>query len=236
MTRGALVCTAALTLLIGEFRGRPARLAAFHGRDLSGNDRLDRTGRRTRYDLRLLRAASTTMPTRSTTRRCRKVIPREQWSQTLQRIATLDLSLATQLIDRSYAAMASVRGLGEVLVRSSQDRTMQPVAVYVPSGYAPARPTPLIVLLHGHPQSETQLLAPLVHRAARRSQQDDRRRSMGTRLLRFSRIGIGRLRRAATPRRTPSRSIRANDSWPATRWAVSRSSRWRRFIPTTGRR
>ena len=56
--------------------------------------------------------------------------------------------------------MASVRGLGEVFVRSSQDRTMQPVAVYVPSGYAPGNPTPLIVLLHGHPQSETQLLAP----------------------------------------------------------------------------
>ena len=56
--------------------------------------------------------------------------------------------------------MASVRGLGEVFVRSSQDGTMQPVAVYVPSGYAPGTPTSLIVLLHGHPQSETQLLAP----------------------------------------------------------------------------
>lgn len=83
-----------------------------------------------------------------------------EWSQTIERTAALDLSLATQLIDRSYVSMGSVRGLGEVFVRSSADGTMQPVALYVPNGYAPDRPSPLIVLLHGHPQSETSLLAP----------------------------------------------------------------------------
>jgi pimeloyl-ACP methyl ester carboxylesterase len=83
-----------------------------------------------------------------------------EWSQTVARLAGLDLSLATQLLHQTYDSMSSVRGLGETFVRSSQDGTMQPVAVYVPSTYAPARPAPLVVLLHGRPQSETQLLAP----------------------------------------------------------------------------
>jgi pimeloyl-ACP methyl ester carboxylesterase len=83
-----------------------------------------------------------------------------QWSQTINRFAGLDLSLAAQLIDGSYGAMSSVRGLGEVLIRSSKDGTMQPVAVYVPRGYVASAPAPLIVLLHGHPQSETELLSP----------------------------------------------------------------------------
>lgn len=83
-----------------------------------------------------------------------------QWSQTVRQMATLDLSLVNQLLAGSYNSMASIRGLGETLVRSSRDGTMQPVAVYVPASYIPSHPAPLIVLLHGHPQSETQLLAP----------------------------------------------------------------------------
>lgn len=84
----------------------------------------------------------------------------EQWSRTVQETGILDLSLTTQLLERAYRSLASVRGFGEVLVRSSQDGTLQPVAVYVPMHYAPDRPAPLVVLLHGRPQSETQLLAP----------------------------------------------------------------------------
>jgi predicted esterase len=83
-----------------------------------------------------------------------------QWSQIVTTTAGLDLSLARQLLEGSYRSMASIRGLGEALIRSSHDGTMQPVAVYVPSTYTAAQPTSLIVLLHGHPQSETQLLAP----------------------------------------------------------------------------
>ena len=37
---------------------------------------------------------------------------------------------------------------------------MQPVAVYVPASYVPGKAAPLIVFLHGNPQSESQLLAP----------------------------------------------------------------------------
>jgi len=83
-----------------------------------------------------------------------------EWAQAVGRFGTLDLSLARQLLDRTYHSMASIRGLGEALVRSSQDGTMQPAAVYVPDSYVRGRPAPLVVLLHGHPQSETELLAP----------------------------------------------------------------------------
>lgn len=83
-----------------------------------------------------------------------------QWSQTVAATAALDLSLVRQLLEGSYHSMASIRGLGEALIRSSRDGTMQPVAVYVPSTYTPSKSAPLVVLLHGHPQSESQILAP----------------------------------------------------------------------------
>ncbi|HEY2475180.1 MAG TPA: alpha/beta fold hydrolase [Candidatus Cybelea sp.] len=87
----------------------------------------------------------------------------DAWAQTVSRTAQLDLSLAKQLLDTSFqpfVPMASIRGLGETFVRSSKDGTMQPVAVYVPPSYQPNHPAPLVVLLHGHPQSESELLAP----------------------------------------------------------------------------
>ncbi|HTX58429.1 MAG TPA: alpha/beta hydrolase-fold protein [Verrucomicrobiae bacterium] len=82
------------------------------------------------------------------------------WQATVRQIAQLDLSAARQLLARSYAPMAQIRGLGETFVQSSVDGTMQAVAVYVPSTYVPGRPSPLVVFLHGRPQTETQLLAP----------------------------------------------------------------------------
>jgi predicted esterase len=82
------------------------------------------------------------------------------WQYSVQNIARLDLSLADQLLHQTYRPMADIRGLGETLVRSTKDGTMQPVAVYVPSAYRPGRPAPLIVFLHGHPQSESELISP----------------------------------------------------------------------------
>src|ERR1700729_2802456 len=49
-----------------------------------------------------------------------------RWSQPVSRFASLDLSLAEQLIAASYVPLTSVRGLGEVLVRSSVCGTMEP--------------------------------------------------------------------------------------------------------------
>jgi predicted esterase len=84
----------------------------------------------------------------------------DEWRAYVRQIATLDISLAQQLLAQRYTPMASIRGLGETFVRSSRDATMQPVAVYVPASYAPGHPAPLVVFLHGHPQSETELIAP----------------------------------------------------------------------------
>jgi pimeloyl-ACP methyl ester carboxylesterase len=158
MTRGALV-TAALALLLGssaddlrvslhataaEYLAKVAEIAAIAGHETTYDyfERLNED------------AAALDDPT----------VPQgyspAEWSATVSRFAALDLSLARQLLDRSYRSMASIRGLGEALVRSSKDGTMQPVAVYVPGSYVTGRAAPLVVLLHGHPQSETELLAP----------------------------------------------------------------------------
>jgi dienelactone hydrolase len=82
------------------------------------------------------------------------------WQHSVSTIARLDLSAAEQLMTRSFRPMESVRGLEETFIKSSKDGTMQPVAVYVPVSYVPGKPAPLVVFLHGRPQSESQLLAP----------------------------------------------------------------------------
>ncbi|MGA8534174.1 MAG: alpha/beta fold hydrolase [Candidatus Tumulicola sp.] len=82
------------------------------------------------------------------------------WQHSVDGITRLDISLATQLLDRTYQPLASIRGLGETLIPASKDGTMQPLAAYVPSSYVPGRKAPLVVFLHGHPQSESSLIAP----------------------------------------------------------------------------
>ena len=88
-----------------------------------------------------------------------KYYPAQLWQQAIQAAAQLDLSLATQLLQRSYQPMAAIRGLGETLVRSSKDGTMQPVAIYVPSQYSASTPASLVVFLHGLQQTESHLVA-----------------------------------------------------------------------------
>lgn len=165
MTRGALVGTAALALLVGssvlpgssadDLRVSLRFAAANYRANLVTIERI--AGRDATYDYyeRLLDDADLlddpSVPQGYTP---------AQWTQTVRHTAMLDLSLATQLLEGSASSMASIRGLGEILVPSSQDATLQPVAVYVPKVYAPDRPAPLLVILHGRPQSETQLLAP----------------------------------------------------------------------------
>lgn len=84
----------------------------------------------------------------------------EQWHDYTRHKAMLDISLAHQVLSQHYDSMESVRGLGEVLVRSTLDGTMQPVTMYVPSSYSPSHPAPLVIFLHGHPQAETSLMSP----------------------------------------------------------------------------
>lgn len=83
-----------------------------------------------------------------------------QWHDYVLHKTTLDMSLAHQVLSQRYDSIASIRGLGEALVRSTFDGTMQPVAIYVPASYAPSHPAPLVLFLHGHPQAETSLMAP----------------------------------------------------------------------------
>jgi predicted esterase len=85
--------------------------------------------------------------------------PPDAWRTAIRAESQLDLSLAQQLLARAYRPMAQIRGLGETLVRSSKDGTMQPVAVYVPRGYSPAHPAAALVFLHGRDQAESHLLA-----------------------------------------------------------------------------
>jgi len=75
------------------------------------------------------------------------------------RVATLDDAVVEQLLARAPNPVASVRGFGETLVRSSADGTLQPLAVYVPATYEPSHPAPLVMFLHGSGGSESGLLA-----------------------------------------------------------------------------
>ncbi len=83
-----------------------------------------------------------------------------QYEELIENLSTLDIDVANQLIHRTYARMSDSPGVHEVFVKSTVDGTMQAVGVYVPPTYDKRKASPLVVLLHGHPQSESQLLAP----------------------------------------------------------------------------
>ena len=129
----------------------------------------------------------------------------------------------------------AIRGLGEVLVRSSQRRNDAAGRGVRSSRLRARHPAPLIVLLHGHPQSETQLLAPpFIAELAERT---------GTIVIApwgrgyYDFRGSGRMSTTRwQPQRERLRSTRASGFSRAIRWAVFRSSRSRRFTPMTGRR
>ncbi|HEY7994769.1 MAG TPA: hypothetical protein VID24_11195 [Candidatus Eremiobacteraceae bacterium] len=72
--------------------------------------------------------------------------------------AKLDASIVDQVLSGKYEPLDGVSGLAERLIKSTTDGTWQPLALYVPRALKPD-PT-LVVLLHGQPQTETNLLAP----------------------------------------------------------------------------
>ena len=84
---------------------------------------------------------------------------KESYEERLRRGALLDASIVDQVLAGKYEPLGGVSGLAERLIRSTTDGTWQPVAIYVPRGL---RPNPaLVILLHGQPQTETNLLAPV---------------------------------------------------------------------------
>ncbi|MDB5071840.1 MAG: putative esterase [Candidatus Eremiobacteraeota bacterium] len=91
------------------------------------------------------------------------------WAETVASIAKLDLEAVDQLVSGTPAPLRATPGLHEVLVPSRVDHTLQLVAVYVPPTAKQQR-APLAVVLHGNPQTESELLGqPFLRRLADRT-------------------------------------------------------------------
>jgi len=80
-----------------------------------------------------------------------------EWQDSARTTARLDEELAEQLLARKRLSLDGEPGVHARFVISSTDGTWQPVTLFVPSSYGKA-PSPLAVFLHGHPQTETELL------------------------------------------------------------------------------
>lgn len=79
------------------------------------------------------------------------------WSETVRTIVATDLqAVADAGAGRRRPISLESKGMYETFVSSSIDGTWLPVAVYVPPGASSG--APLALLLHGNPQSETELL------------------------------------------------------------------------------
>lgn len=81
-----------------------------------------------------------------------------EWNDAARTNAQLDVSLVDQLIAGKRAPIDGTPGVQARFVISSSDGSWQPVAVFIPKSYSGV-PAPLVVLLHGHPQTETSLLS-----------------------------------------------------------------------------
>ena len=86
-----------------------------------------------------------------------------QWQDRLALQAHLDSAIVTQAAAGASAPLAASAGLSEHLVVSRVDGKLAPYALYVPPGYA--RDVRLVVLLHGNPQTESELLSSRYFRA-----------------------------------------------------------------------
>jgi pimeloyl-ACP methyl ester carboxylesterase len=81
----------------------------------------------------------------------------DDWAARLHGIASLDASLTDQIASGNLLSVSGSTGLVERFFKSSVDQTLQPFALYVPADSS-ANPT-LVVLLHGNPQTEAEILA-----------------------------------------------------------------------------
>ena len=91
------------------------------------------------------------------------------WAETVAAVTKLDIEAVDQLVSGTPAPLRAAPGLHELLVPSRVDGTWQLVAVYVPPSAKPQR-APLAVVLHGNPQTESELLGqPYLRRLADRT-------------------------------------------------------------------
>ncbi len=84
------------------------------------------------------------------------VYPAEAWHERVTRVAQLDASIVAQVVG-TPVPVAGSRGLVERLI-VAHDGTLQPFALYVPEDATAARERSLVVLLHGRPQTESEIL------------------------------------------------------------------------------
>ncbi|MEA2720902.1 MAG: hypothetical protein QOJ39_2766 [Candidatus Eremiobacteraeota bacterium] len=91
------------------------------------------------------------------------------WADTVANVAKLDVEAVDQLVSGAPAPLRATPGLHEMFVMSRVDGTWQLVAVYVPPN-AKAHRALLAVVLHGNPQTESELLGqPFLRRLADRT-------------------------------------------------------------------
>jgi S-formylglutathione hydrolase FrmB len=91
------------------------------------------------------------------------------WADTVANIAKLDLDAVDQLVAGTPAPLRLTPGLRELIIPSRVDHTWQLVALYVPPTVHASR-VPLAIVLHGNPQTESELLGqPWLRRLADRT-------------------------------------------------------------------
>lgn len=89
------------------------------------------------------------------------------WSETVRSISALDVEAVDELLAGVAPPLEPHAGLHETFVRSRHDGTWQPVSIYVPQALQAGRRAPLVIALHGRPQTEAELLGqPYLRRLA----------------------------------------------------------------------
>lgn len=137
---GAEGSVAQLTAALSGLQAHVAAVQAHAGQD-GTTDLMARLA----DDIDTVRAGSAQMP---------PGYSQAQWAARIAAITALDTKLAGEMIDGAVAPPASARGMDEFLMRSKVDGTLQPYALYVPKNIKS-----LIVLLHGRPQTEVEILS-----------------------------------------------------------------------------
>lgn len=79
-----------------------------------------------------------------------------EWTDTLETVSAIDIEAVHRAAEDSAPQLPTQSGLHEGFVRSRIDGVWEPVAVYVPAKHA--EHPPLAIVIHGRPQSETELL------------------------------------------------------------------------------
>jgi len=87
--------------------------------------------------------------------------------ETVANVVRLDIDALDALAAGAPQPLVATPGLHEFVVRSHVDGTLQPIALYVPSEVRPNERVPLAIVLHGRPQTESELLGqPTLRRLA----------------------------------------------------------------------